>query len=515
MKNYTKFLIPTPIFVIFSILFFKIASNEIPFWYKGLSDPSYLYLESTLHIALGEFPTHVDNPGAPIQDIGALTFRIVHFLDGKGSFVEDVLTRSEYYLKVLRYVLVSISCISIWLAGFFAFQISKNHYTTILIQLSPVLSDSVLGSIHRFQTISPEIFFIPLGLLWLIFFLSFIEIEEESKNSLKTAIWFSVIVGLMVATKLTLLPYSLIPLFLIKKLKNKALYVFFSVIFFLLFAFFQFFSSEKLFLWIRDLFFASGAYGTGKRTFIDFENFFENITLIISNEPLLITVLVVNTLIFAISKIRKFAELRLLLVLRSLFFTEVIYVIMNAKHYVHTYYMYGVVFIICANIILWIHLIKNSYSKVLFSAIITGAMFLFLPYHLVHIFQTDLQSQKDEIARVKNFYEKYPNRVVVTEYDAISQPYAFSFGIASFAPELRNPFGYFLKKKYPNDFYFCNGSYTYWGEKISIDSVLNNHKDFLYHFGNNNPPKYFNMFQVADSLYTMSGNKIYFYVKKK
>jgi hypothetical protein len=126
-------------------------------------------LESTLHVARGEFPVHVDNPGTPVQYIGAITFRLTHLLAGKGDFTEDVLTRSEYYLRVLRFVLLSMAVISIFLGGFLSFKITENYFSVFVVQIAPFLTLSILGNLHRFQTICPEVFFIPLGICWLLF----------------------------------------------------------------------------------------------------------------------------------------------------------------------------------------------------------------------------------------------------------------------------------------------------------------------------------------------------------
>ncbi|MCS6794603.1 MAG: hypothetical protein RMJ97_07120 [Raineya sp.] len=512
MKQIKKFLIPLPIFLVATLYFARIAFNDLPFYYKGLSDPSYSYFEAALHIAKGEFPRYVDHPGAPIEYIGAITFKITYWWIGKGNFTEDALNRSELYLRNWRFVLIAIALVSIYIGGFYIFKLTNCIWTTFLIQTSPFLSTSILGDIHRFQTISPEIFFIPLGITWLIFFAKFLK-KIDRENLFKICVNSACLVGLMIATKLTFLPFAIIALFWLPSWRLRLYYVVFTILFFLLFAFAQFFSSDKLFIWTRDLFFSSGAYATGERTIINPTEFINNLTSFVQNDFLFALCTLLNISVILLKKNLQQHYRKTLLGITA---SQILFIVMNAKHYVHSYYIYGGIFLIPASFgLLYLIFEKITIRKNIVGISVVIGVF-FTSYHLYRTFSVNLSYQKEEVLQVENFYQKYPNTMVVTQFEAISLPYALSLGISAYEKDLGNPYGDFLKKKYPNDFFYHNDTYTYWGKKINIDSVIRQKDTFMFHHGLIDVPrKDFQGFLVRDSLITASGNKIYVYIKNK
>jgi len=458
MKKSFVYLITLPFTFLFIVYAWGLNKEKGEYWYAGMSDPSYLYLGSALHIAHGKFPIHVDNPGAPVQLLGALSLRITHTIAGKGGFPEDVISRPEFYLGIYNFILVSIVALSIWFTGIIAFNISKSYIITFLLQVSPFFT---ISNFYGLLRISPESFLMALGLFWILLLVKVLYTHTEKTSSFKYTILFAFLSGLGVATKLNFLPLCIFPLFILKSVKRKAQYVFISISFFVIIAFLQLFSSEKLFLWSRDLFFQSGVYATGKRNIIDFNSFFPNLSLILQRETLFtlfFTVLIAFLIFLIFQKKHKF----LVTVVAGLISVLVLHLIMVAKHYNH-HYLLPAMFVMVNGIVVIIFFLERFFSKKLSFILgsITIISFLFFNLEKPHTFH-----HQKYIALLDSFFQKYSNSLTITSYESTSVPYAYSFGFYSFlAGNYRTPFDAVLKKKYPNHIFYHNQKYIHWEKK--------------------------------------------------
>jgi hypothetical protein len=406
-----------------------------------------------------------------------------------------------------------MAVISIFLGGFLAFKITENYFSVFVVQIAPFLTLSILGNLHRFQTICPEVFFIPLGICWLLF-LFYLEKQEFTFSKKKEIFAFAVLSAVMVATKLTLLPFILFPLLLKSTARVKLLYVGLFLLSFVIFTFFQLFSSEKLFLWTRDLFFSSGAYGTGAKTIINIQDFVNNAISLASNDILLAISFLVNTfLLLSLDKKNFYFG-----VARAIWVVELVYWIMLSKHYVHGYYVYGALFLVAGSFWLLYRIFFSTKQKLLVTIAILGIVG-FSSFNHFLIFANNQQltaQQQNEIKQVQNFYEKYPKKYFITSYEAISLPYALSYGLLNFTPDLKSLLGKYLKNKYPYAIFERSGRYTLWGEDINLDSLMKQQDTIIWHTGfYETEIKYFENFKLIDSLKTISGNKLCVFSKSQ
>ncbi len=85
-----------------------------PYWLGTSSDPDYPYLFNALLIDQGQPPEHIDHPGTPVQLWVAGALKITHFAVGRGSLVNDVLTRPEFYLKVANWTFLAALAAALW-----------------------------------------------------------------------------------------------------------------------------------------------------------------------------------------------------------------------------------------------------------------------------------------------------------------------------------------------------------------------------------------------------------------
>lgn len=507
MKKIFPFLIALPFTLFFVVYVYQLNKSRGEYWHAGMSDPSFLYLGSALNIASGHFPTHVDNPGAPVQAIGAICFRITHIIAGQGDFAEDVLSRTVFYLEVYNFILVSLVAMSIFIVGVWGFQISKNYIITFLIQISPFFT---LSNFYGLLRISPESFLMVLGLFWLLILIKILYVHQETIYSKKYVLLLAVFSGLGVATKLNFLPLCIFPLFILKSLKNKIQYVCISIFSFVVIAFFQLFSSDKLFLWTRDLFFQSGIYATGKRNVIDVNTFFPNLLLILEREVLLSLSLVLLIFFFLFLYTQKSKNQFFIKVTGGIISVLALHIMMVAKHY-HHHYLLPSMFVAMGGIITIIFF-SDKFINSKWSILLGVCFISIITFNIIN---TKTNNYHYDYHKIENFISKRPQSLLITSYESSSVPYALSFGFYSFlAGKYQTPFDNILAKRYPNHIFYHNQKYIQWGRIVNIDSVLSQNKDFCLQGTQITNQIIFEKYKIQDSL-IMNQEKVYFFSKSQ
>jgi hypothetical protein len=102
-------------FLLCGFIFREMAS---PYSQRSI-DPEYIYFISALSMGSG-IPdvAHIDNPGTPLQVLGAIVFRVVWLFEASGKpFAESVLTQSDDYLTWLNISLSLLLFIGLYWAG--------------------------------------------------------------------------------------------------------------------------------------------------------------------------------------------------------------------------------------------------------------------------------------------------------------------------------------------------------------------------------------------------------------
>ncbi len=266
------------LFIIIPFTYFFLGSyvhQIIGLYSLRSADPEYIYFISGLSIANGKFMLgHIDNPGTPLQYLTALVFRILYQLrDHQIPFNEDVLSNADLYLRVLNLVLTIICSIFMYYIGNAAFKITKRWSFALLLQLSPLFTNIIFGNIGR---ITPEnLIPIPVMLLGLMLLkVIYQPDEEQSKNN---NIWFGLISAFGLSIKLTYFPLWIIPLIVIKPIKDKVWYSVVAVGSFFAMALPVTLQLNIFWGWVKGLFLHSGKYGSGESNIINWDVFLPNL----------------------------------------------------------------------------------------------------------------------------------------------------------------------------------------------------------------------------------------------
>jgi hypothetical protein len=170
-----------------------------PIWMGLNADPSYVYLFSSLALAVGEVPGHADHPGAPVQRLGELALRCTtpgetaallasHCDPRRAARLLESLVRSE------------IVCGAIVLLA--ALSLLARHarpWAVFLAGLGPSLTATSASQLPYFK---PEGLLAPLAVLvgalsWLI--------EREDRRKRSQSVLLGIAAGSAVATKWTAL----------------------------------------------------------------------------------------------------------------------------------------------------------------------------------------------------------------------------------------------------------------------------------------------------------------------
>ncbi len=114
-----------------------------PFYLRFNSDSPYAYLGSSLGISLFQIPRLVAHPGTPLQVLGAVLFRVLYIIRSALGFTEqpfpnDILSHSELSLFALRFVLLGLISIAIFISGITIFYFTQNYLASFLLQANPV-----------------------------------------------------------------------------------------------------------------------------------------------------------------------------------------------------------------------------------------------------------------------------------------------------------------------------------------------------------------------------------------
>jgi hypothetical protein len=260
-----------------------------PYWMH--SDPEYLYLLNSLALTESKQTGTTGNPGTTLQIMGAATMKITHALDfsEKDSLEFAVLKKPEFYLTVINVVLVTFNTILLFTIGLAAFALTKNIWLSLLLQLSPFLSNTLI--INGLPRVSPEPLLLFTGLLFALILIKM----AFSKNLSKSAHWYMIILALVsgfgVATKLTFIPLLIIPLFVLPGLRNKIGFLFLTALSFVLWTWPIIPQYKILSIWYYKILTHTGQYGLGNAGIIDPGFYLQNIVNIFSQNTLFCLIL--------------------------------------------------------------------------------------------------------------------------------------------------------------------------------------------------------------------------------
>jgi hypothetical protein len=255
-----------------------------PFWLGSNLDPEYVYLLNAANLAGLKGVGHIDHPGTPVQVLGAVIIRVVHFFNfsAEMDWRTDVLQRPEYYLSAINAVMVGLNAFMLFILGLVTFHWSRNIWFSVWLQLAPFLSITLLQ--FGLTRVSPEplLFFSSLAMVTLFVNLAFLAPGAEAgagaaKKQAFFIILLALITGFGIASKVTFIPMMIIPLVVLPRFKNKLLYLGVSIYSFVMFTLPIVRMYPRFFDWIYKLLSHSGRYGSGPSGLLASQNYLKNI----------------------------------------------------------------------------------------------------------------------------------------------------------------------------------------------------------------------------------------------
>lgn len=267
-----------PIGYLISWIFLRLARGA----FYNLQDPDYMFLLNSLNVVNGVPPWHVDQPGTPLQLLGALAMYVYSKLFGVENITTAVLRNPEHFLLILNSVIVGMLVVSILLVGILLLRYTGNILLSLAIQTSMVSSSTLLLVSIR---VMPE----PLMLTTSIWFILLLIVVSYCID--KPAIIFfcaaglGILAGVGMGCKITFLPFLVMPLIALPKIIPRFCYVIMNVVSFYLCTLPIHYKYKYLFYWVKDIIFHVGRYGHGREGIINTSEFFVNLKKIIISEP--------------------------------------------------------------------------------------------------------------------------------------------------------------------------------------------------------------------------------------
>ena len=482
MRKVKKTLILLLLFLLPTILLFLVLSiknTRGPYYIGHIYDPDYVYLLGSLNAADFKPSKMTFHPGIPVQMIGGLILRIPSLTHAYSNLQEDVLKKPEYYLNRLNYFVIAINVILLISVGIVIYFLTGDVFASLIIQMTPFLSDSILFCLTRYN---PEPFLLFSSLL-LIFVIVIKSLKIKGDNW-RFILLFAIIAGFGLAVKVTFFPLLIIPIFIFKKLSSILKYISLTII-----TFFVFFIpyNERIFTslgWWWNLITHKGIYGKGSSGFIDTRIILPNIEKLFLREPIfiyififLIAFIILN---LAISGLRKIAcgslMFKILIVVAAI---DIIGLVMVSKHFGVPYLI--PVYSLSGLAILFIYLYLKALSiKFKFNFKIVKLSFIFFMIGFFIYF--NLPSTKyfsirrsEKLNTYRKVLNEYNGYNKISYYGSTSKLYALYFGNHWIGNDHTNV----LNSIYGSEVYFVDfkrKSFFSWDGRISPGWLSQNHK---------------------------------------
>ncbi len=451
--TYSLFLI-FPILLIITAVYLNTARG--PYWMGANHDPEYVYLLNSLNMAHGEKIGHIDHPGTPVQMLGAVTLRTLHFFSappGK-DLTTDVLERSEFYLSAFNTVFVFLNVSMLLIFGLLAYRYTRNIWISLWLQAAPFLS--VISLSEGLTRVTPEPLLFFCALLYSLLLVKWLQIRSTFMDGQKPSshiglytgivLFLGIVTGLGIAAKITFIPLIFAPLLFFPGFKNKILYLGTTLAGFILFTLPIIGSYKKFFDWIYMLLTSKGLYGTRGKGLVSLEWYLGNLKKILLDNPFFTFTLIMASVIIAASllfpKIRKAARFNpTFKTLVSVFLCQLLGVLLVAKHSLSRYLLpvlllTGIQFLLQFYYLRFIlerfelnEKFKKRFPAVLFTVIAIGAFILVNPAGMI-IDRSRFKSHLKDLAltlnqTVENQYRDYAR---VYLYGSSSARQALNFG---------------------------------------------------------------------------------------
>ena len=308
--------------------------NYITTSYRGQHfDPEYAYLFNSLNIINGIAPWHIDHPGTPLQMLGAMVIKASHPFTNSKSITGFAFTNPEIYLTRINFVINILIVLTIFVLGIATYFVTENIFLTLIMQLSPLFSLTILASFSR---VSPEPILLIITLLLAGALISLLKFDLNQHLKTYLAL-FSIIIGLGIALKISFLPLAIIPGILFWKRKKLSLYLLGVLASFVIFTLPIIFRYKSILAWTFQLSLHEKKYGKGALGIVDPASFLHSFINILTKEwifslILLICLIFLLTKTFAPKKLTQEKSIEYYLILGCVL-AQLLQIIIVSKHY--------------------------------------------------------------------------------------------------------------------------------------------------------------------------------------
>lgn len=269
-------------------LYFAIRLAVGPYFLSGNADPDYAYLCNSLNLALGHAPRHFDHPGTPVQLLGALVIRFGYSGQDAAQTAVNVLQDGEAVLERLNLVLFGGLFLALLLGSALVHGRSGPWASALCLPAVWLLLGANLPCLVR---ANPE-----PALLAICFLLGLaIYLYRDAKTTPWSFVVLSALLcGTGLATKLTFLPFALLPLFVIRGWRARAAFAGLLVLVVALWLMPIWGSLGRLFSWTSALASRQGRYGSGPTGWMNWSSLGSNWAYLFGNNLAFVTLLIAS-----------------------------------------------------------------------------------------------------------------------------------------------------------------------------------------------------------------------------
>ncbi|HAY34130.1 MAG TPA: hypothetical protein PK536_03360 [Ignavibacteria bacterium] len=408
--------------------------SEGPYYFNAGYDPNYVYAVSSLNLINSVNAAHADHPGSTVQLLGAGFL----LLSGKSpqQINVSVLSDPESYLSNFNLFLIFITCLCVFICGFIIFRLSGKISVSMFMQITPFISSTLIFEIT--QTTS-EIFLISMLMLNIaLIFSAKYSAERSGILKFSYSVFFGLISGICMATKITFFPLLVIPLIILPGYKNKSAFVLITVIIFFIITYPVMGTYEYFMSWIGRLIMYDGLYGEGNRVIFNLHSFSNNFTEMIFKDYLFILVFIsaISVLIFCKIKVSK-EEIKMNFsrkILLAIVIAAAIQIIAVSKHYSQHYLVPSImltllmvyqIYSLCGEY----EIIKSIKNKSNFFIIIYLIFAVITAVMVFKVYNDSEELAEDTKRVIKIADEKADSMVIVNSYGASNRKYGLVFSM--------------------------------------------------------------------------------------
>ncbi len=444
--------------------------------YASFPDGIYCYLISGIDIASGKFNVGLfEHPGATVEWLSGGILFFIHLFTNNGTIYESVLSIPEFYLKIFSIVVTTIFLFVVYQSGKLIYKNSGDVRLALFFQLIPV--SAYLG-IQNF------VFLIPEGLIICIltYYSALLWVWTGDKG--RADFWiFSLITALLITTKITCLPFIIVPFFFIRKFSVIIKYFFATVVFSGLLLFPIWNRLPEMFSWFYRLATHSGIYGLGKEQVVDVSSFGPNLVNIFSTELFFsfgYALITLGVIAGAVLKKWENSYFRLSL---AFWIISSVQIVLTAKHFSFHYILVPQLLVIPSLFAIFRFLGIGFSNKVVFSSAFALCAFYLIYNNALSASIYNDGNRLYELSLTAKKYASFP-KIITTSFEGSCYPESALHLGEAYGGKYFSPGHAYLRSHYPNTyFYSIQGDFfQFWDQTISSSEIIENHEKVLIYF---------------------------------